>query len=186
MEDFKIELIKELKGNTPDVILNILKNNNQLIADEKNLIYLYLNPRPLLDMELPKRIQNSRTNENNIVGSLTPNLKEATLIIEAYRSEQYNRYIKHLMYSFLLDPEKIHPVIGEGHSNCGICYKEIHEQSYWNENISNHDVNREYLAFRSDNSNIMLCLDCLIQLKYAHDILEKIEPGFLKYGKIQY
>ena len=43
MEDFKIELIKELKGNTPDVILNILKNNNQLIADEKNLIYLYLN-----------------------------------------------------------------------------------------------------------------------------------------------
>lgn len=183
MKDIEIKLIEELKGNTPEVIFSKLKEISQLTTEEKNLIYLYLCPRPLLDMELPGRIQGSR---DRISGYLIPNLKEATLIIEAYRSEQYNRYIKHLMYSFLLDPEKVHPVIGEGHSNCGLCYKNLYEQNYWDKNISSQDPEKEYLSFRSDNSKITLCLDCLVQLKYAHDILEMIEPDFLKYGKIQY
>lgn len=181
MEENKLKLIDSLKDCSSDFILNSLRLNNQLTSDEKNLIYLYLKPRPLLDMELPNRIQASRGDK--ILGFLEPNLKETTLIIEAYRCEQYNRYIKHLMYSFL-DPSIIHPVIGNNVCSCGICKKDIYEQTVWENTIS--DPRKEKLAFRSDNTSISLCLNCLVQLKYSADILNKIEPGFLRFGNIKY
>lgn len=161
-------------GKSKEDIIKSLSENKVLSRSEKILLYRYLFPRPLLDRELPTRIIENRGESVN--GYLTPELSEATLIIEAYRTPQYSRYIRHLMHSFL-DPNKIFPILGTKNDHeCGICRKTITETG-----SSNIDTSTETLAWGSEESDITLCINCLIQLKYANDILEVLEPGYLSY-----
>ena len=99
--DFKpfIEFIKN-SGATKEETLKLLKEETSLTPEEKNLIFLYCFPRPLADGELTKRIQSYRQKNNIINLSLAPDYNETGLIIEAAKTEQYSRFIKHLMYSF--------------------------------------------------------------------------------------
>ena len=180
-----ISYLNSLKNlnNDSHQIIEKLRTCNDLSIPEKNLIYLYFFPRPLLDMELPYRINEMRG--NNQSGYLEPNLPEISLIIEAYRTEQYRRYIKHLFHSFT-NPIDIHPVDGFGKCNCGLCKKEIYELKSWNEICNRFSdnykekENKEYLSYGSTGSNISLCIDCIIQLNEAKNLLTEIEPDFLK------
>lgn len=99
--DFKpfIEFIKN-SGATKEETLKLLKEETSLTPEEKNLIFLYCFPRPLADGELTKRIQSYRQKNNIVSLSLAPDYNETGLIIEAAKTEQYSRFIKHLMYSF--------------------------------------------------------------------------------------
>lgn len=161
-------------GESSEEVVKFLSENNELSRPEKILLYRYLFPRPLLDNELPTRIIKNRG--ENINGYLVPELSEATLIVEAYRTPQYNRYIRHLMHSFL-DPNKIFPILGTKNDHeCGVCRKTIIETP-----SPNIDTSSETLAWGSEESDITLCIDCLIQLKYANEILEALEPGYLSY-----
>ena len=48
--------IDKLKDCDAHEVINSLRVNPVLSVEEKNLIYLYLFPRPLLDRQLPERI----------------------------------------------------------------------------------------------------------------------------------
>lgn len=187
MESFKF-YIDKLKNCNVHEVLNLLKTDQDLGVDEKNLIYLYLFPRPLLDRQLPERVQSYRGKQSQ--GFLQPNLGEISLLIEAYRTEQYRRFMKHLFHSFL-NPEQLFPIAGNGQHECALCGKNLYEENSWSDLCSRFSYNpekekKEYLAFGSKNSNIVLCLDCIIQLKEASVLLEEIEPGYLLDWKTKY
>lgn len=160
---------------------------NKLSSDEKNLIYAYAYPRPLRDRELPSRVQNFRQQKGiPLIGSLTPTA-EAILIVEAARTEQYGKFIKHLIHAFS-DPSKIFPLEGTGETECPICGKILMEKTMWDDILSKDPTNpekdkREFLAFGSTESSITLCVDCLVQLIQAATLLEEIDPEFLSWKK---
>lgn len=175
--------IDKLKDCDAHEVINSLRVNPVLSVEEKNLIYLYLFPRPLLDRQLPERIIAYRKNKNP-QGSLQSDLGEIGLLVEAYRTEQYKRFMKHLFHSFT-DPEQLFPIAGLGQCECAICGKNMYEEGAWSDLCSRFEYNqlekekKEYLAFGSKNSGINLCLDCIIQLKETSILLEEIEPGYL-------
>lgn len=181
------DYIEDLKkmGDTHEVIESL--RVSPLSIQEKNLVYLYLFPRPLLDKELPGRIQEARLSSgNNGNGYLVPNTLEVSLIIEAYRTEQYRRFIKHLLHTFT-NPQNIHPVSGNEQCKCGLCDKGLYEFEAWKSECSKfknsphpEEKRKEFLAFGGTGSNISLCLDCIIQLQEVNRTIELIEPGYLE------
>lgn len=180
--------ITKLRDCSVHEAINLLRVDKDLSIEEKNLIYLYLFPRPLLDRQLPERVQSYRGSQSQ--GFLQPNIGEIGLFIEAYRTEQYRRFMKHLFHSFV-DPEQLFPVAGSGQSECALCGKNLYNLDAWNDMCtrfpeSSEKNKKEYLTFGSKNSNVDLCLDCIIQLKEASIILEDIEPGYLLDWRTKY
>lgn len=172
---------------TEEEALKLLTANATLSREEKNLIYRYCYPRPLLDKELPSRVQSYRASCNKASGFLVPDSGETTLIIEAGRTAQYGRFIKHLMHSFG-DPNLIHPLEGNEKHECPLCGKVLYEADLWkslvDERPGTPEANqKEYLAYGSDNSEVTLCTDCLIQLISAINIINDIDPSFLDWTK---
>lgn len=164
-------------------VLEYLSNNNELTPEEKNLIFLYLFPRPLADKELPKRFQDVRVNENKY-GSLIPNLNEVAIIIEAGKTLQYSRYIKHLLHSYS-SVENIHSIEGSNVCNCCLCNKEIYELTLWKEFSKQYKSEEEqeklFLAFGSTETDLPICMPCLLSLRKAIDIIDTIDPSFLNW-----
>lgn len=182
MEKIKyyLEQFKSERLSSADLLIR-LGNISELTPEEKNLIYLYLYPRPLADKELPKRFTNLRLGENKY-GSLTPSLNEATLIIEAGRTLQYSRYIKHLLHSYS-NVENIHSIEGSNVCNCCLCNKEIYELTLWKSFSKQYKPEEEneklFLAYGSLESDLPICMPCLLNLRKSLDILNYIDPGFL-------
>lgn len=172
-------------GIDKDKGLELLKSDQNLSKDEKNIIYCYCYPRQLLDMELPIRVQNYRTKCNiPSSGLLQPHIGEATLIVEAFRTEQYGKFIRHLIHSFA-DPSKVSPIAGTEKLNCCICGKVVYENEEWTKLVGENREkdDRQYLAFGSTDSSVVLCKNCLVQLITATKILENIDPDYLDWKK---
>lgn len=181
------KFIDYLKDNniSKDNTLKLLKEEKSLSSDEKNLIFAYCFPRQLLDRELPIRIKNYR--EKSGYSGLNVDPHEVALIIEAGQTEQYRRYIKHLMHSFS-DVSNINPVNSseEGNPRCGICDNELLYFKDWEEyakNINGELENRECLAFGSTESGIVLCKHCLLQLVNAVQVMNDLDPSYLDWTK---
>ena len=182
--------IKSLRevNDTHQVIESL--RTSSLSVPEKNLVYLYLFPRPLLDKELPKRIRENRGREQEEAGWLEPEISEVALLVEAYRTQQYRRFIKHLLHTFTGNEveKNISPVQGYAQETCGLCGKRLFEWGAWESEVDKFKNTpsfqerdrKEYLAFGGKGSNISLCLDCIAQLQEVNRILETIEPGYLK------
>lgn len=173
-----IDLLSK-KRPKKDQVLKYLAEAAELDDERRNLIYFYFFPRNLLDMELPSRLMTYR-GENNKNGYLEPNLVETGLLLEAYRTPQYNRYMRHLLHSYH-DPSLVFPLAGHGKGECGLCKKGVWQQDEW-ENILNQypeqaeeREKKEFLAYGTDSSKICLCLPCLIQLATLHKLLQTIE-----------
>lgn len=181
IKDF-IEYLK--KNNIPkDDTLKLLKDNNNLSREEKNLIFAYCFPRQLLDRELPIRIKTYR--EKSGYSHLNIDPSEVALIIEAGQTEQYRRFIKHLMHSFD-NTSKIHPVTDPGHTenpDCGICGRnDILFSEDW-EIYKDKDPQKEYLALGSTETGIIICKHCLIQLLASINIMNELDPSYLDWTK---
>lgn len=155
-----------------------LKAQEDLNDEDRLLIYSYCYPRHLLDRELPKHIQYFRKSQgNNGMGWLKPYYREASILVEAYRGIQYGRFMRHLMHSFLKDPEKLGSCSGEGEDSCPLCGKKVYYIGSWNEST---DPEAETLAIISSDSSVCLCKDCMVQLAESFNMIEKIEgKGFL-------
>lgn len=188
LKDYTDYLI--IGGIDKEKALELLKKDSKLTREEKNLIYTYCYPRNLLDRELPIRFSNYLKSQNSS-GFKQVDLGSVSLIVEAYRTPQYNRFIKHLMHSFIEHSDKIAPVIGKETDECPICGKQLYENDLWLDLINKSKLpkleldNKEFLAFGSSDSGIIMCKNCLIQLMAANEVLENLEPGYLnsKTGK---
>lgn len=179
-----IPYINYLKEDNVDkeVAIDLLRREDPLDLSEKRLIYMYCYPRPLGDRELPSRVIGTRRNRGPYArnGFLNPDDLETALIIEAGQTIQYGRFIKHLMHSFT-DPEKICQISGTDVLECPICGKKIREVNIWDPTL---DKTREHLAYGSPTeTSLVLCLDCLVQLNCASEIMNVLDPGFLDWTK---
>ncbi len=173
--------IKDLEGKDQSEVIEALKAS-PLSQAERNLVFIYFFPRPLLDRELPSRVINARKKAGNERGWIEINEGEVSLLVEAYKTSQYGRFMRHLLHSFL-DPSMIHPVSGTERGQCPICGKTIYHYDFWKDH-ANEDVDKEYLAFGSNESGMELCLDCLIQLQGLDEILKELEGvNYLNAGK---
>lgn len=163
--------------------LSILEGREDLTREEKNFIYLYCFPRPLLDRELAPRVEleHKKRGDPGNRGSLIPNALDVTLILEASRTEQYGRFIKHLMHSFC-DESNLFKVSGINTFECPICGKLLSGENLWKVSQFS-DPEKEFLAIGSKKSSVILCLDCLIQLNASKDLVEYIDPSFLDWRK---
>lgn len=174
-----VKYINQFKGLDSSYVLESLKINNELNQDEKNLIYLYLFPRPLLDKELPERFKQVRKSDG---GSVNISLPECTLIIEAGKTEQYGRFIKHLFHSFS-NPDIIYPIEGSDICNCCLCGKEIYESTLWesfrNQYGGSEGEDKLFQAFGSTESNLPICIPCLLNLMESIKIMKQIDPDFI-------
>jgi hypothetical protein len=122
---------------------------------------------------------------NTRTGFLEPELGEIAILLGAYQSPQYKRYIKHMLMAYS-DAKKIYPVQGNREGECGICKKAIYNFSNWatrcDSNPALGEQNRkEYLEFASPTTNVSICLDCLIQLNGLHEFLSSLCPEYWKY-----
>lgn len=181
------EFIEYLKNNniSKDDTLKLLREEKTLSNDEKNMIFAYCFPRQLLDRELPIRIKSYR--EKSGYSGLNIDPHEVSLIIEAGQTEQYRRYIKHLMHAFS-DATKINPVQSDEEENprCGICDCELLYHDKWKSyapTVPGEDEKRETLAFGSTESGIVLCKHCLIQLISAVSFMNDLDPAYLDWTK---
>lgn len=178
--------INDLRGKTPQEAYEILNFNPNLSQPEKSIAYTLgtFQPQILQDGDLMREIQRYRTNTlGNQRGSLGEDLIEISYIIKAYLSPQYRRFIKHLMISYL-DDSQVFPVEGKFSEECGICHKQIHQFSRWVQLCEanpgfGEQYRKEYLSLGSSNSKTPICMNCLIQLRGAYDLLNFLDPGFL-------
>jgi len=172
-----IEYLKEHRLNEYEAI-EILKQSNTLSQGERRLVYCYCFPRPLPDYGLPDRIKEHRAK----IGALDiGDDSEVALILEACQTEQYGRFMKHIMHAFG-DVDNVHPVAGGGTDTCCICGKTIHESDSWGQNFPS-DSGRHNLCFGSSDSSSVICVDCLIRLVKTIQIVNDLDPGFLDWTK---
>ena len=173
-----INYIANLKGKDSNEVLNILSKEPNLSPEDKNLVYLYLFPRPLKDRELPFRIMGVRKDPK---GKAEVSQNEVALILEAGKTEQYGRFIKHLFYSFK-DPNNIFPIEVSNIGNCCLCGKEVYEETLWksfsNQYGEEEITNKLFQAYGSIESDLSICLPCLLNLKQAIWLMEEIDPYF--------
>lgn len=174
------EYINSLCGYTSEKVLRVLRDATDITPEEKNLIFFYLFPRPLSDKELPKRIIDSRGEK--YWGNKDLNITETILIIEAGRTAQYERFIKHLTHAFS-DLSKVFPIDGSDICNCCLCGKEIYEATLWR-SFSNQYKPEEleeklFLAYGSTETDQPICLPCMINLCKAVEIYKELDPGFI-------
>lgn len=177
-----ISYLLENKVNEVDAKKMLDEDKSGLTKDEKDIIFRYTYPRLLGDYELPSRIMGERRKRKQIIGFLQPDLQETSLILEAARTPQYSRFIKHLYHAFS-DPSKISSVSGVEKNDCPICGKTILDLQVWQDMSDMFEKEeqemQQRLAFSSTETEIRLCKNCLIQLLNSMDIMKKLDPGFL-------
>ncbi len=176
LKDYTDYLLKS--GITKEEGEKLLREDNKLTDNEKLLIHSYVYPRRIGDYELPSHIQNFLG--NNLKGTLELNHEESCILVEAYRSPQYGRFIRHLFHSYI-NPEKINPVEGDEIDKCPICGKKIYQYGIWQHLINevkpgtSEKDNQEYLSWGSQESEVPICKDCLVQLIGAYTLIQSIE-----------
>jgi len=176
LSDYTNYLIKT--GVSPTDGYKYLASDNYLSLEQKKLIYAYCYPRHLLDRELPNHVKNYLNQcGNSGKGWLTPDHGESCLFVEAFRSKQYGRFMKHLMHAFL-DPDKVNACGGTGEEYCPLCGKKLYLFDTWK---GINDPEQEELAIMSRESSVCLCKDCLVQLVNTNLLLEELEgENYLK------
>ena len=187
MEKLESYVEKFKGGRNKREVMEILTVDQNLTREEKCYLYYYLFPRPLLDKELPKRIEAEVLfgPANQKRGYLKPCLKEICLLLEATQTPQYSRFMMHVFHAFTDNDDYLYPISGNETRECPICGKTLLEFDSWTlrSNNGEKDPNREFLAYGSTNSGLSMCLDCLVQLKEARLIIDNLNPGFLDWTK---
>lgn len=155
-----------------------LLKNSGMGREAMNIAYLYCCPRPLEDYGLPPRIQSYRMSTG--VGPCGDD-SEIAFIIEACKTEQYGRFMKHIMHAYQ-DPENIFPVAGTETDTCCICGKTLCESDLWAQSFPL-DAERHNLCFSSKESSAVLCIDCIVRLIKSIQLMNELDPGFLDWTK---
>ena len=150
-----------------------------LDSPEKDMARAYLWPRKFLDGDLQMGIEKFRDRSNMISISRVPEIKELCVLMEAFRSPQYNKLIQHLIRYFTntITSTHVFPVasITEKDTKCEICGKQILYFDEWKESSDQLEKlgvdTLSLLAYGNPKTSMCLCLNCLIQLNYLADLL---------------
>lgn len=176
---YTIDLCKN--KSEEEIYQYLLNQGDKLSRGEKNTVFAYLCTKQLLDGELVRQIQERRKAElGSIKGELQISEIDVPLLVNAFRSMQYGRYMKHLIHSFIESkPDEIYLIKSNEEYSCGICGKPIYGADALG------DRGMEWEAIASGQTDIVLCPDCLLQLKALDSILREIEGKYyMSWGTI--
>ena len=180
--DFVRGYINKFRGKSKEQVYQGLVATGDLLSSaEKNIIYAYLVPQNLLDGELVPQIQGKRKlTEEGLKGTMQASDTDLPLLMNAYRTRQYGKYIRHLMHSFVrCNEDKLYILDSDERYECGICGKSIHGTQIQD------SLGKEYLAYGSSQSDICLCPDCLMQLHLLDELIQMIEgKDYLTWGTV--
>ena len=161
----------------------MLGGTKNLDSHEKNIVYLWCYPRELPEYGLPNRIQSYIRKVGLAWNPVNLDLGFVAHLIEAERTSVYGKFMRHLMYSFTVNPSLISPVLGDSIDQCPICGENVYETNAWDKLSELSQEDRELskgLAFSSKKSSSCLCLRCLSHLNEAYNILEgNIKSNYL-------
>lgn len=183
MEDIK-QYIDYLKANkiSDSEAKKLLADNKTLDSNTKNLIYMYCYPRQLKDYGLPERIQQYRKSCLSGESGKKGDPVETILLVEACQTEQYGRFMKHLMHAFG-NSDNVSPIAGSDSDHCCLCGKEVFGIDKWKLDYSATDPEKHKMSFGSSESSSIICIDCLAHLIESMEIINSIDPGFLDWTK---
>lgn len=167
---------------TEKEILEWLQQENRLNNDEKLLVYSYLRDKPVIhDRELPQ-----------LFSMANSDIDKLAILIGAWRSEQYHRYMLHLLISFVVNDKTIHYVSTDETGYCGITGKEVYGLKKWNDitakggdDMITELNNKDHLAITNSINNQtdqMLSKEGLIYLHNLYEFLNYIDPNFMKHS----
>lgn len=177
-----IDQLRE-KNRSKEDVKRYLSSSDQFNDPSKKIIFDDLFPPIIPDKELPTLIVKNREAEGkkplfNFSGFLVPVESEIAILYSAFKSEQYQRFMLHLLHSFTSD-KKVYPIGGRFKSNCALCNKVLYNYDIWYEEClkfpqlaEKEKERKEFLSFGSNTSNLNLCLDCIVQLKALKSIVE--------------
>ena len=181
--------IEILKGKDEKTVIGALKNIDELTPYQKNIIYTCLFPKPVSHMELPALIKETREALGCPRGSLQPSEEETLILLRAYmdKTKQYRRFILHLLHSYVQHEEGIYiSQVNDDDLVCGCCGKPLYGYPRWKSRCDKNPAfgeqdSKEYLAYGSNQSNQVICINCMIQLKNLDTLLKRLEgPDYLK------
>lgn len=169
------EYIEKFKNLDKSTLIEELKKLT-LTSFQKNFIYVYLFPEPLKHMELLDIIDGKRKKypDNDL---LRPDENEVLILLRAYRTLQYNRFMLHLLHSYIGNMEGTYIVNEPVEKNtCAICGKPLYYFDQW-DSISNsmEKERKEHLMYGNDQTGLCMCLDCMVQLRTLNSYLELVE-----------
>lgn len=173
-----------MKKKNSDVLIEILSSGvtspDQVPEGPwRSWVISWLFKEPMMDGDLIERIRELRRGSE----SLPPKIqaKEVRAFLEAWRSPQYHRFIRHLFYSFCDPSAKVAPVrsVDPGYRNCVGCGTKLLEWREWSQicdAVPGESDLRNHLAIGSTTSKVCLCTRCLLQVKALYGFLSEIDP----------
>jgi hypothetical protein len=159
------ELVEDTrKLNNLDDIKSLVLSTNLGDTRLNYFILDYYSDPMYSDGELLKNIERHRGG-SQLNGSLTPDLDELRLLMQAFKSPQYNRFMHHIMNAY--GNRQIYPIMDDQVFECCICWKKTFGSIMYNRWYANDpsDPKKEHQAFTVDGTKTTICLDCLVQLK---------------------
>lgn len=162
----KEDAIKILTKNVPIPVSGNHKIQIDKLSPEfKNLVILYTYHREVGPYQLPDFIQMYRNYQKKT--DVLPDINEAGIILEAYKSEIYKFFIQHLLHAFIKDSNnqenfsKIEKVNITPTTKCPICGR------------------TEGVLFTTCYTSTTLCNSCLANLLAVSRLLDILEPDFI-------
>lgn len=164
-------LINKLKSNelaTEDKIKVI--NESTVDSQIKFILINYYGKFLFLDGDLLKYIESYRVGSIPREGNLGGDLAEVNILMSALRSEQYKRFIRHILGQYT---KSIHPVDDNEEHECCVCWRPVYGIKNPNSNLGQGSI--LYKAFTGNKTKTCMCVSCLMNLNLLEYILEDLE-----------
>lgn len=173
----QLEFIKSLKSNPSiDSIRDQLSRynfNNPMLF---NLCWDYFSNFILSDGELLQMIETYRTGDIPRKGLLDPDLVEIDMLMRAYKSQQYRRFILHITRTYTNN--EVFPRLNGTGIECSVCWRPIYSlEDYTNHVDPKTDPNMEYVAFSNNFTRTHVCVNCLTNIVSLSEILKGFGDG---------
>lgn len=164
-------------------IVYLTSNNPHWITNKILLDYYTMNDIILLDGDLLRLIESHRVGDIPRSGLLTMDAEEVGYLMKAWKSQQYHRFMCHIIYRYL-NPSNLgcHPILVDDiHEKfeCSICWRPL--TGITREGAVDMDFDTSNLAFIADGTKTCLCECCLYQLSMFSQLMHLLgDEDFIK------
>lgn len=142
-----------------------LINESGIDLQVKYILTSYYNTYLLADGELLKYIEGYRRHSNIPNVGVPSDMYETGLLMTALKSEQYKRFIRHILCQY---SKSIHKVDDNEDHECCICWRTIYGCRNPKSSLDSGLINS---AFTGDKTKTCICVNCLSNLMTLRQIL---------------
>lgn len=169
-QDYEI-LINKLRSNEISVDDKLSLINESTVDNQiKFILSNYYCKFCFLDGDLLKYIESYRVRGISKEGKFGGDLSEVNILMSALNSEQYKRFIRHILCQYT---RSTHPIDDDETHECCVCWRPIYGDRNPNSKLGPNSI--LYRAFTGDKTKTCICVNCLMNLNLLEYILEDLE-----------